>query len=214
VGDKINAGIYVLSPRVLDRIELRPTSIEKETFPLIARDSALFAFTLPGYWMDVGQPKDYLTGAPARPPGRALPARAAPPGARGRVSLAPASTRSRPAGRAAAAPGVAAAQGARAAGARAGDRGQRDPAPQRQDWARLQDRAQRVDRHRVRDRGRRAHLQLGAPAPRQGAPSLCHARACAPGAGRQGAHARAPAPRPLHAPQGSGCRHLGQRYPW
>ena len=68
VGDKINAGIYVLSPRVLDRIELRPTSIEKETFPLIARDAALFAFTLPGYWMDVGQPKDYLTGAAGHEP--------------------------------------------------------------------------------------------------------------------------------------------------
>ena len=63
VGDKINAGIYCLSPGVLDRIEMRPTSIEKETFPLIARDGKLFAFTLPGYWMDVGQPKDYLTGA-------------------------------------------------------------------------------------------------------------------------------------------------------
>jgi NDP-sugar pyrophosphorylase family protein len=64
VGDKINAGIYCLSPSVLDRIEMRPTSIEKETFPLICRDGGLFAFTLPGYWMDVGQPKDYLTGAP------------------------------------------------------------------------------------------------------------------------------------------------------
>ena len=63
VGDKINAGIYCLSPAVLDRIEMRPTSIEKETFPLICRDGKLFAFTLPGYWMDVGQPKDYLTGA-------------------------------------------------------------------------------------------------------------------------------------------------------
>lgn len=63
VGDKINAGIYCLSPAVLDRIEMRPTSIEKETFPLIARDGKLFAYTLPGYWMDVGQPKDYLTGA-------------------------------------------------------------------------------------------------------------------------------------------------------
>jgi len=62
VGDKINAGIYILSPKVLDRIELRPTSIEKETFPLICLDKGLFAFTLPGYWMDVGQPKDYLTG--------------------------------------------------------------------------------------------------------------------------------------------------------
>lgn len=30
VGDKINAGIYVINPSVLDRIELRPTSIEKE----------------------------------------------------------------------------------------------------------------------------------------------------------------------------------------
>lgn len=62
VGDKINAGIYILSPKVLERIEMRPTSIEKETFPLISLDNGLFAFTLPGYWMDVGQPKDYLTG--------------------------------------------------------------------------------------------------------------------------------------------------------
>lgn len=68
VGDKINAGIYILSPKVLDRIELRPTSIEKETFPLICLDKGLFAFTLPGYWMDVGQPKDYLTGTPPPPP--------------------------------------------------------------------------------------------------------------------------------------------------
>ena len=67
VGDKINAGIYCLSPAVLDRIEMRPTSIEKETFPLICRDGKLFAFTLPGYWMDVGQPKDYLTGVPRGP---------------------------------------------------------------------------------------------------------------------------------------------------
>ncbi|GBF96427.1 mannose-1-phosphate guanylyltransferase-like [Raphidocelis subcapitata] len=62
VGDKINAGIYVINPSVLDRIELRPTSIEKEVFPHIAADGKLFAFTLPGYWMDVGQPKDYLLG--------------------------------------------------------------------------------------------------------------------------------------------------------
>ncbi len=62
VGDKVNAGIYCLSPSVLDRIEPRPTSIEKETFPAVCRDGGLFAFTLPGYWMDVGQPRDYLTG--------------------------------------------------------------------------------------------------------------------------------------------------------
>ena len=35
VGDKINAGIYLLSPKILERIELRPTSIEKEVFPKV-----------------------------------------------------------------------------------------------------------------------------------------------------------------------------------
>lgn len=30
VGDKINAGIYVCSSSVLNRIELKPTSIERE----------------------------------------------------------------------------------------------------------------------------------------------------------------------------------------
>lgn len=62
VGDKINAGIYVCSPAVLDRIQLKPTSIEREVFPHVAADGKLFAFTLQGYWMDIGQPKDYLKG--------------------------------------------------------------------------------------------------------------------------------------------------------
>lgn len=62
ISNKINAGIYIFNPSVLDRIELRPTSIEKEVFPLMAADAALYAFELPGFWMDVGQPKDFLTG--------------------------------------------------------------------------------------------------------------------------------------------------------
>jgi hypothetical protein len=47
-GNKINAGIYVLSPSVLDRIELRPTSIEKEIFPPLAAEGKLFVMVLPG----------------------------------------------------------------------------------------------------------------------------------------------------------------------
>ncbi|XP_059490483.1 mannose-1-phosphate guanyltransferase beta [Neocloeon triangulifer] len=62
VSNKINAGMYILSPKVLDRIELKPTSIEKEVFPQMAADGALFAMELPGFWMDVGQPRDFLTG--------------------------------------------------------------------------------------------------------------------------------------------------------
>ena len=37
-------------------------SIEKEVFPFMSDESQLFAMELKGFWMDVGQPKDYLTG--------------------------------------------------------------------------------------------------------------------------------------------------------
>lgn len=62
VGNKINAGIYLLNPSVLDRIELKPTSIEKEVLPKIAAEGKLYAMVLPGFWMDIGQPKDYIKG--------------------------------------------------------------------------------------------------------------------------------------------------------
>jgi mannose-1-phosphate guanylyltransferase len=62
VGNRINAGLYIFRPSVLNRIELRPTSIEKEIFPKMAEEGHLFCMDLPGFWMDVGQPKDYLIG--------------------------------------------------------------------------------------------------------------------------------------------------------
>ncbi|ODM97900.1 Mannose-1-phosphate guanyltransferase beta [Orchesella cincta] len=62
VSNKINAGLYILNSKVLDRIELRPTSIEKEIFPVMAASQQLYAYELKGYWMDIGQPKDFLTG--------------------------------------------------------------------------------------------------------------------------------------------------------
>jgi mannose-1-phosphate guanylyltransferase len=65
VGDRINAGIYVFSPEVFKRVVLKPTSIEKEVFPHIAADNRLFAFCLSGYWMDIGQPTDFLKGMQA-----------------------------------------------------------------------------------------------------------------------------------------------------
>ncbi|KAF0287799.1 Mannose-1-phosphate guanyltransferase beta [Amphibalanus amphitrite] len=62
VSNKINAGLYIFNTSILDRIQLRPTSIEKEIFPVMAEDGNLFSFELQGFWMDVGQPKDFLTG--------------------------------------------------------------------------------------------------------------------------------------------------------
>ncbi|KAI8813433.1 mannose-1-phosphate guanyltransferase Mpg1 [Cladochytrium replicatum] len=62
VGDCVNAGIYIFNTTVLDRIELRPMSIETEVFPGMARDGQLHSLVLEGFWADVGQPKDFLTG--------------------------------------------------------------------------------------------------------------------------------------------------------
>jgi len=62
VGNRINAGIYIFNRTILDRIELRPTSIETEIFPQMAKEGQLYAMELPGFWMDVGQPPDFLRG--------------------------------------------------------------------------------------------------------------------------------------------------------
>ncbi|UKZ76683.1 mannose-1-phosphate guanyltransferase [Trichoderma virens FT-333] len=53
VGNRINAGMYIFNTSVLNRIELRPTSIEKETFPAMVADNQLHSFDLEGFWMDV-----------------------------------------------------------------------------------------------------------------------------------------------------------------
>ena len=44
------------------RIEIKPTSIEKEVFPRQAEEGELYCMELQGFWMDVGQPADFLTG--------------------------------------------------------------------------------------------------------------------------------------------------------
>jgi mannose-1-phosphate guanylyltransferase len=62
VGNHINAGLYLLNVNVIDRIELKPTSIEREIFPKMAAENDLYVYALDGYWMDIGQPKDYLIG--------------------------------------------------------------------------------------------------------------------------------------------------------
>jgi len=64
VGDRINAGMYVLDPSVFDGdlIAPRRMSIEREVFPVIAQRGRLYAFPLEGFWADVGQPRDFLRG--------------------------------------------------------------------------------------------------------------------------------------------------------
>lgn len=57
----VNAGIYVLEPSVLDRIDAdRPVSIERDTFPELAAAGTLRAVDGAGYWIDIGTPQSYL----------------------------------------------------------------------------------------------------------------------------------------------------------
>jgi mannose-1-phosphate guanylyltransferase len=57
----INAGIYVLEPSVLGRIE-RDTrvSIERQTFPTLVETRSLYALRSDAYWLDTGTPDAYL----------------------------------------------------------------------------------------------------------------------------------------------------------
>lgn len=73
----VNAGMYVLEPSVLDRIDAgRPVSVERDTFPELAAAGTLWAVDGAGYWIDIGTPQSYLaaqldlidgTRGPARP---------------------------------------------------------------------------------------------------------------------------------------------------
>jgi mannose-1-phosphate guanylyltransferase len=57
----INAGMYVLEPDVLELIPPgRPVSIEREVFPQLVEEQAVYGVALAGYWLDIGTPDAYL----------------------------------------------------------------------------------------------------------------------------------------------------------
>ncbi len=57
----INAGTYVFEASVLDRIPPgRRVSVERETFPALVADGALFALATNDRWIDTGRPEPYL----------------------------------------------------------------------------------------------------------------------------------------------------------
>ena len=60
--DTINAGIYILEPRVLDYIpEGEPFMFEYGVFPqLLERGEPFFGYVWRGYWRDIGTPASYL----------------------------------------------------------------------------------------------------------------------------------------------------------
>ncbi len=59
--NNVNAGTYVLEPSVIERIPSGiEVSIERETFPELARAGTLYALSSSTYWLDTGTPKQFL----------------------------------------------------------------------------------------------------------------------------------------------------------
>lgn len=57
----VNAGIYIFDRRVLEYIpQGRRVSTEREVFPRLAEDGALYGYEMKGLWVDIGIPEDYL----------------------------------------------------------------------------------------------------------------------------------------------------------
>lgn len=57
----INAGIYVLNPKVLSYIPKGKTvSMEREIFPKLAEEGELYGHIVHGLWIDIGKPEEYL----------------------------------------------------------------------------------------------------------------------------------------------------------
>jgi mannose-1-phosphate guanylyltransferase len=57
----INAGVYVLSPKVFNYIPKgRAVSMEREVFPRLAGENSLFGHQVGGLWIDIGKPEEYL----------------------------------------------------------------------------------------------------------------------------------------------------------
>lgn len=57
----INAGIYVLDPKIFKYIEKnKPVSMERQVFPKLVEEKKLFGHEMRGLWMDIGKPAGYL----------------------------------------------------------------------------------------------------------------------------------------------------------
>jgi mannose-1-phosphate guanylyltransferase len=61
VTDLINAGVYVLSPRIFKYISKNhAVSIEREVFPKLTKEGKLYGYVFNGLWMDIGESEEYL----------------------------------------------------------------------------------------------------------------------------------------------------------
>jgi mannose-1-phosphate guanylyltransferase len=64
--DQINAGCYVFSRKIIDRIPVgREVSVEREVFPALLSDGDVnvYGYVDASYWRDMGTPEDFVRGS-------------------------------------------------------------------------------------------------------------------------------------------------------
>ncbi|MEO8163400.1 MAG: NDP-sugar synthase, partial [Ilumatobacteraceae bacterium] len=58
---EVSGGTYVFEPSALERMPgTAPMSIERDTFPKMAKDGVLYALATDDYWIDAGHPDTYI----------------------------------------------------------------------------------------------------------------------------------------------------------
>lgn len=63
----INAGVYLVRRRILERIRERPCSLESDILPTLASEGELLGFATEGTFIDIGIPEDFARGQEAMP---------------------------------------------------------------------------------------------------------------------------------------------------
>jgi len=55
----INAGIYVVEPKIFNYINSKSKKLEKDVFPKLAEEEQIHGYFFRGKWFDIGNPKNY-----------------------------------------------------------------------------------------------------------------------------------------------------------
>jgi len=63
----VNGGVYVLSREILKYIGEGACSLERDVFPVLAKDRAIVGFTYEGFFLDIGIPDDFTRAQQAIP---------------------------------------------------------------------------------------------------------------------------------------------------
>jgi len=89
IHNEINTGLYIFSPSMIKRIKRGPVSLERDIFPVMCDAAQMFSCRYEGYWMDIGQPLDFIRALSLYLPTCSEEALAYGPGIEGDVLIDP-----------------------------------------------------------------------------------------------------------------------------